>query len=114
MIRAIILCGLLAACHAPAGDPPQPVQIETWEVTNGSPCDAHVQIRNYTGQLVQKLGIVAPETSQTFRVLSTLTRGNSVSAVPVEADGTSLCRNNQNLEKKVIVRKLSSSSEGMN
>lgn len=111
MHRAIVLCGLLAACHATSGDPPEPIRIENWEVTNGSPCDAHVRILNYTGQLVQNLGIVAPQASQTFRVLSTLMKGNGIDAVPLEPDGRSLCRNNQNLQRKVTVRQLPPSDE---
>jgi|SRR5687768_3180896 len=106
MRRVIALCGLLAACHPPAGAAPGTVRVETWEVKNESPCDAPVRIQTYGGQLVQSLGTVPAGTAQSFNVFATLMKGNAITATPVEPDGTSLCRNNQNLLSKVIVRKL--------
>jgi hypothetical protein len=105
--RVIALCVLLAACHTPgASEEPQPVKIEVWEVANGTPCEAAVLISSYGGQPVQKLGTVPSGGTQSFYVMSTLLKGNAVWAVPLEADGTSLCQNNQNFMKKVVVRKV--------
>lgn len=111
MRRVIVLCGLLAACHAPSGAKPDAVRVETWEVKNDSPCDAPVRIQTYGGEQVQKLGTVPAGTTQSFNVFSTLMKGNAVTATPIEPDGTSLCRNNQNLRSKVLVRKLLPSGE---
>ena len=100
MRRVIVLCGFLAACHAPAGSKPEPVRVQTWEIKNGSPCDAPVRISTYGGQLVQSLGTVPAGTTQFFQVFSSLTKGNSVSADPIEPDGR-LCRNDWNILKRV-------------
>ena len=108
MRRVIALCGLLVACHAPGGGKPEAVRVETWEVKNGTPCDAVVSINTLGGQLVRKLGTVPTGTTEFFDVFSNLTKGNAVSAWPLEPDGTSLCRNNWDLVRKVVVRKLAS------
>ena len=106
MRRAIVPCGLLAACHAPGAKPNSAV-VESWEVKNDSPCDAPVRIQTYGGELVQRLGTVPAGTTQSFDVFSTLMKGNTVTAYPVEPGGGS-CQNNPLYESKVVVRKLPS------
>ena len=108
MRRPIALCWLLAACHSAGGVRPQASQLETWEVVNGSPCVAHVRIATSGSDLVQRVGTVPAWTTQSFDLMSTLTHGNSVQAVPVEPDGKSACRNDLSLLKKVVVRKVAS------
>ena len=110
MRRAIVLCGLLAACHASGSARPEAARVDTWEVANGSPCEARVRVADFRGRLVQNLGTVGAGATRSFQVPSILTRDYVVSAMPLEPDGKSLCGNHQNLVRMVVVRKLPSST----
>jgi hypothetical protein len=102
----------LAACHASGGAKPRNFGVQTFEVKNDTPCDAPVRVQTYGGELVMRLGTVPAGTTQSFDVLATLIKGNSVTADPLEPDGT-LCRNNPNFWKRVVVRKLTPPSQSL-
>ena len=112
MRHLIVLCVLLAACHASGGAKPRNFGVQRFEVKNDTPCDAPVRLQTHGGELVMRLGTVPAGTTQTFDVLETVMKGNGVTAWPVEPDGR-LCYNNPNFEKKVVIRKLTPPSQSL-